>query len=75
MLRLLAAQALLALGRGPEAEAALSAMAAHVSEGLATFNELAGIEPLSVTQQAMRLLAQVGVWLLLTRTMGRCRQR
>lgn len=58
LLRLAAARALLALGACVEADAFLTSLAERVSEGQATFGLLAGMAPVSVSQQAERLLAQ-----------------
>lgn len=53
LLRLAAGRALLACGSHPEAEALLAGLE-RVSEGQATFGLLAGIPPVSVSQEAIR---------------------
>ncbi|KAG1666570.1 hypothetical protein FOA52_000537 [Chlamydomonas sp. UWO 241] len=58
LLRLMAARSLLALGAHAEAEALFASMADRVSEGLVMFGVLAGVQPFSASQHAIRLLAQ-----------------
>ena len=54
LLRLAAGRALLACGLHSEAEALLAGLAERVSEGQVTFGTLAGLAPLSISQQAVR---------------------
>ncbi|GIL65159.1 hypothetical protein Vafri_18951, partial [Volvox africanus] len=59
LLRLLAGQSLLRLGKLDEAELLLEGLAHGVSEGHVASGELAGIPPLNVSQHAKRSLAHV----------------
>ncbi|GAX80151.1 hypothetical protein CEUSTIGMA_g7589.t1 [Chlamydomonas eustigma] len=58
LLKLAAGRALLAHGSPAEAEALLVTLAERVSEGQATFGQIAGLPSLDVGQQAIRYLAQ-----------------
>ena len=61
LLRLATGRALLGMGALEEAEALLVPLAAgEISEGLATFGGLAGLPPVSVSQQATRWVLCVG---------------
>ncbi|GFR41638.1 hypothetical protein Agub_g2368, partial [Astrephomene gubernaculifera] len=57
LLRLLAGQALLRLGKLEEAQLLLEGLAHGVSEGHVASGELAGLPPVNVSQQAKRYLA------------------